>query len=161
MDIEAVPEYEPKKVSELRANAIGLSIRAYEAAESVENFGEAVFDGKRLIDVNDVSAMVSKLRHYGAWLQRIADGEAVSEEELQQMESTIASIRLPKSAGLPKHEMIEIAYMGIHPETGRRTRKRIWSHKVGENCVKTTIPYLEVDLEKFRKSGIVETTEGE
>lgn len=153
---EAV-DYESKKISDFRNRALLLSMKASDAADVVEEFGEAHIDGKLLIDAGDVSAMVSKLRHYAEWLQRISDGEAITEEDLQEIEAVLDSVRVKKQS-LPKNEMIEVAYLGLDPETGRRTRKRIWATIVtGESEV--DLQKLHIDLQSLRTGVVSETNE--
>lgn len=123
MQIEKVDDYESKRETNLKLRANLLSIRAYEAADVVQQFGSAVVQGKRLISAGDVNMMVHRLKYYGDWLMRIANGEDVEEDHLREMEETIASIRLPKKNKY-KRGIIEVIYVG-ETDTGAATRHKL------------------------------------
>ena len=98
-----------------RLKAYHLSVAADEAASVVENFGTAVINGDRLIDARDVAQFADKLRYYGNWLRRIAQGEPVTEEEMQIIEERVKSVRIPKKNAY-KRDIIEVVYVMDNPD---------------------------------------------
>lgn len=128
--VEPVEDYESKRVEERKGKAALLSIRAREAAGVVEQFGSAVVEGKALISAGDIKMMVYRLNYYADWLMRIANGEHVEEEHIEEMERTIASIRLPKKNRY-KRGIIEVIYVG-ETSSGQATRHKLYELDVDD-----------------------------
>lgn len=124
MMIEEAPDYKPKAEENVRKKAMILAMRANEAADTVASFGDAVMNGVRLIEANDVKRISDRLRYYAKWLERIAEGEPITEEELQVMEDYVKSIRVPKKNAY-KRDIIEVTYVMTDPESGKATRVKL------------------------------------
>lgn len=133
MILEKVDNFISKKDEKLRDKAAILSIRAREAAGVVQQFGNAVVEGKQLISAGDIKMMVYRLNYYADWLQRIADGEPVAEEDLIKMEEIIATVRVPKKNKY-KRGIIEVIYVQETPD-GRATRHKLYETGVEENLM--------------------------
>lgn len=131
MLLEKVDNYETKKKEQLRDKAGLLSIRAREAASVVQQFGNAVVEGKQIISTGDIKMMVHRLNYYADWLQRIADGEDVAETDLVKMEEIIASVRIPKKNKY-KRGILEVIYVG-EDSNGRATRHKLHELKVDDS----------------------------
>lgn len=127
MIIEKAENFVSKKDEKLRTKAGLLSIRAREAAGVVQQFGNAVVDGARLISAGDINMMVYRLNYYADWLMRIANGEQVAEDDLVKMEEIISTVRIPKKNKY-KRGIIEVIYVG-ETDTGAATRHKLMEMK--------------------------------
>ncbi len=128
MIMEKVDNFQTKAEEKLRSKALILSIRAREAAGVVQQFGNAVVEGKQLISAGDINMMVYRLNYYADWLKRISEGEPVAEEDLVKMEEIIATIRIPKKNKY-KRGIMEVVYVQETPE-GKATRHKIFEASV-------------------------------
>lgn len=131
MIAEKVEEYVSKADEKLRAKADILSVRAREAAGVVQQFGNAVVDGHKLISAGDINMMVHQLNYYADWLERIAAGESVAEEDLVRMEEIIATVRVPKKNKY-KRGIVEVIYVQETPD-GKATRHKLYEAKVEDD----------------------------
>jgi hypothetical protein len=125
--MEKIENFVSKETEKLRAKAFILSVRAREAAGVVQQFGNAVVEGKQLISAGDINMMVYRLNYYADWLERISAGEEVAEDDLSKMEEIIASIRIPKKNKY-KRGIIEVIYVGEN-SSGRATRHKLYEMK--------------------------------
>lgn len=150
--LEEVADYQPKKEEDVRKKALVLSMRANEAADMVASFGSAVMAGVQLIEATDVAKIVDRLRYYAKWLVRIADGEPITEEELQTMEAYVASIRLPKKNAY-KRDIVEIVYVMTDPESGKATRHKLAEYEYAQiyRGDTVTFPAIHVGEGKYGK----------
>lgn len=133
MVIEKAPDFQSKKEEQRRTKAGLLSIRAREAAGVVQQFGSAVVEGKQIISAGDINMMVYRLNYYADWLQRIADGENVAEDDLSKMEEIIASVRIPKKNKY-KRGIIEVVYVG-ETDSGAATRHKLYELGVDNSAM--------------------------
>lgn len=154
MDIEPAPDYEMKAVTQLRSRSTMLAMRFTDAADAVEQCGEAIMLGERLIAADDLDRITGKLRFYAEWLTRIADGEPITESQMEEMIAYIDSVNVPKKMFERKHEIIEIAYLGTNPETGRPMRHRLWSARIEDNEEHFSVPTLSLDMNVVRGKAV-------
>lgn len=133
MIAEKVDNFVSKTEEKLRIKAAILSVRAREAAGVVQQFGNAVVEGKQIISAGDINMMVHKLNYYADWLQRISEGEAVAEEDIVRMEEIIATIRIPKKNKY-KRGIVEVIYVQETPD-GKATRHKLYEHKVDDSTM--------------------------
>lgn len=152
MLLEKVDNYETKKKEQLRDKAGLLSIRAREAASVVQQFGNAVVEGKQIISTGDITGMVAKLRYYADWLERISNGEEVAESDLIRMEEIISSVRIPKQNKY-KRDIIEVIYVATHPVTGKATRHKLLEMPTQEIFVNDKVVIPEIIVGKGTNYG--------